>query len=365
MVRLNSEAVFVMGVSGKWIRSLIGFKKPEKSICYEIDEYKTGCTGKPRHRRKHSVDLDNKLHCNELSHNGDNASTSVEDANIASVQIASFSPSTSHQNRDEPQVHPNIREDTAAICIQTAFRGFLARRALRALKGLVRLQALVRGHAVRKQAAITLHCMQALVRVQARVRARRIRVALEGQDALKKFQQEELEQQEARVRDIEDGWCHSIGSVEEIQAKLLKRQEAAAKRERTMAYALAHQWQAGPKQQHSGYERETRNWGLNWWERWMAKQPWESHILDINQRDGAMIRDHRAADPINGTNNQLKRSVGTGKPNSNERRGPSTYSSINKSLEAGSRSKSNPKERFTPSDIHRGNNKRLSLPMTR
>jgi hypothetical protein len=41
--------------------------------------------------------------------------------------------------------------------------------------------------------------------------------------------------------ELQNGWCDSMGSVEDIQAKLLKRQEAAAKRERAMAYALTHQ----------------------------------------------------------------------------------------------------------------------------
>lgn len=76
-----------------------------------------------------------------------------------------------------------------------------AKRALRALKGLVRLQALVRGHAVRKQAAITLRCMQALVRVQARVRARRVRLALESETSQQNSHQQLL--QDVRVREIE------------------------------------------------------------------------------------------------------------------------------------------------------------------
>jgi hypothetical protein len=38
----------------------------------------------------------------------------------------------------------------------------------------VKLQALVRGHLVRKQATATLRCMQALVNVQTRARAQRI-----------------------------------------------------------------------------------------------------------------------------------------------------------------------------------------------
>ncbi|KAG6497963.1 hypothetical protein ZIOFF_045869 [Zingiber officinale] len=66
--------------------------------------------------------------------------------------------------------------ESAALRIQTAFRGYLvARKALRALKALVKLQALVRGYLVRKQAAAILHGMRALIRAQATVRAQRSR----------------------------------------------------------------------------------------------------------------------------------------------------------------------------------------------
>ncbi|EEF48178.1 protein IQ-domain 26 [Ricinus communis] len=67
------------------------------------------------------------------------------------------------------------QERWAAIKIQTVFRGYLARKALRALKGLVKLQAHFRGYLVRKQATATLHSMQALIRAQATVRSQRAR----------------------------------------------------------------------------------------------------------------------------------------------------------------------------------------------
>lgn len=40
---------------------------------------------------------------------------------------------------------------------------------------------------------------------------------------------------------LQDGWCDTMGTVEEIQAREQQRQEAAIKRERAMAYAFSNQ----------------------------------------------------------------------------------------------------------------------------
>ncbi|XVF42158.1 hypothetical protein PTKIN_Ptkin01aG0337400 [Pterospermum kingtungense] len=76
-------------------------------------------------------------------------------------------------------------EDAAATRIQAAFRSYLARKALRALRGLVKLQALVRGHLVRKQTTDTLRRMHALMAIQVRARFQRIQMAEEPQLATK------------------------------------------------------------------------------------------------------------------------------------------------------------------------------------
>ncbi|XP_007017740.2 PREDICTED: protein IQ-DOMAIN 32 isoform X1 [Theobroma cacao] len=78
-------------------------------------------------------------------------------------------------------------DESVVVIIQTAIRGFLARKELGKLKNLVKLQAAVRGHLVRRHAVGTLRCVQAIVKMQVLVRARRARISQVGSYAEKKL----------------------------------------------------------------------------------------------------------------------------------------------------------------------------------
>ncbi|GMH00376.1 hypothetical protein Nepgr_002215 [Nepenthes gracilis] len=193
----------------------------------------------------------------------------------------------------------NAREVYAAKVIQTAFRGYLARRALRALKGLVKLQALVRGHNVRKQAKMTLKCMQALVRVQARVLDQRLRLSHEGSrksafsDTSGLFESRHLHEIAERrsvshsrePSSIADDWDERPHTIEEVKAMLQSRKESAMKREKSLSHAFSQQMCRSDRNSMRGDDKLHQE-KHNWLDRWMITKQWENRgRASTDQRD--------------------------------------------------------------------------------
>ncbi|WCJ19391.1 IQ-domain 3 [Euphorbia peplus] len=177
------------------------------------------------------------------------------------------------------------REELAVIKIQTAFRGYLARRALRALRGLVRLKTLIQGQSVKRQAANTLRAMQTLARVQSQIRARRVRMSEENQALQRQLQQKREKELDKLRADSGDQWNDSSASKEQVEAKMMHKQEAAMRRERALAYAYSHQqtWKNSSKSSIPTFmDPNNPQWGWSWLERWMAARPWEGKSTTDN-----------------------------------------------------------------------------------
>ncbi|KAL8543052.1 hypothetical protein ACS0TY_003797 [Phlomoides rotata] len=173
-------------------------------------------------------------------------------------------------------------EEVAAIKIQTAFRGYMARRALRALRGLVRLKSLVDGPTVQRQTASTLKCMQTLSRVQSQIQSRRLRMLEENRALQRQLLQKRAK--ELETLRMGEEWDDSVQSKDQVEANLLHKYEAAMRRERALAYSYTHQqtWKKSAKSSNLLFMDPTNpHWGWSWLERWMAARPWETD-KDLN-----------------------------------------------------------------------------------
>ncbi|KAL9304354.1 hypothetical protein ACSQ67_021617 [Phaseolus vulgaris] len=254
-----------MGGSGRWLKSLISLRKPSTT-----DQDKGGDKSKRKWKLWRGTSEGFGIGSSMQKGQGGGGSFVLDDGAFAAALAAVV--------RTPLKDFMVIKQEWAAIRIQAVFRGFLARRALRALRAVVRLQSIFRGWQVRKQAAVTLRCMQALVRVQARVKARNV-----GKNVSEPCNEADP------VKQAEQGWCDIPGTAEAVKAKLLMRQEGAIKRDRTKAYSQSRQKSsvsASPNSKaaksviplkHRSLDGKSSGWGML--DRWMSAKPWESRSM--------------------------------------------------------------------------------------
>ncbi|CAI8586267.1 unnamed protein product [Vicia faba] len=166
-------------------------------------------------------------------------------------------------------------QEFAAIKIQTAFRGYLAKKALRALKGIVKLQAIIRGRAVRRQAMSTLKSLQSIVSIQSKICARRLQMVEGRWDSVE--DEETLYSKDKIIRmdsNSERKWDDNTLLKEEVDACCMIKKEGIIKRERIKEYTFNHRRSA-----ESERSKVNGRWRY-WLEQWVDTQFSKSKELE-------------------------------------------------------------------------------------
>ncbi|KAG8366310.1 hypothetical protein BUALT_Bualt17G0063000 [Buddleja alternifolia] len=189
-----------MGKSpGKWIKGIFGKKTSKLNMCKGRELSRSASEKPARASSKEPIStliqedpiissplpvavvdrIDNsgfeKGKAEKLASDGVLSSSAKQDEDILPVSDIGL-----------PNETEKLKLDRAATVVQASFRSHQARCAFQTLKGIIRLQAFVRGRLVRRQAITTLFCVQGIVKFQAIARGHLVRQSSIGNEQWKR-----------------------------------------------------------------------------------------------------------------------------------------------------------------------------------
>ncbi|XP_057784630.1 protein IQ-DOMAIN 12 isoform X2 [Salvia miltiorrhiza] len=271
-----------------------------------------------------------------------------------------------------PHSHRLRSQHAAAIRIQSTYRGHLARKALSALRGLVKLQAVIRGELVRRSVVRKLSSMAFLADLKKpRAEKKRVPTLLEclsqSESRHSLGRKEGIKSEEMRLRcSTQRTWDLSLISKDSVEALYLQKQEAIARRERMKQYSFSHRERRNDESLQELMSRKSSRF-----DQYLELEPEKLKTVDASRLGQLRLRSackNERMEEVNSPFSQPRRSFCHVKHRSIGDDGslPSSpifpaYMAATESAKARSRSLSTPKQRLRLCETYSGDHSPYSL----
>ncbi|CAN6859239.1 unnamed protein product [Brassica oleracea] len=163
---------------GKWIKSLLGKKSSKSSLDKGTDKLRSAKKEEPVVKVKDNNNV-STLPTNPSPVLSSQEAAATQTVLVPDVVVPEKHPSGGDiEGDDEPNANPESGDDTEELKLEED--ATKDREEFQMLKGVIKLQAVIRGHLVRRQAVATYSCIWGIVKFQALVRGKIARSSLTG-----------------------------------------------------------------------------------------------------------------------------------------------------------------------------------------
>ncbi|CDY17427.1 BnaC09g21100D [Brassica napus] len=161
---------------GKWIKSLLGKKTSKSSLDKGTDKLRSAKKEEPVVKVKDNNNV-STLPTNPSPVLSSQEAAATQTVLVPDVVVPEKHPSGGDiEGDDEPNANPESGDDTEELKLEED--ATKDREEFQMLKGVIKLQAVIRGHLVRRQAVATYSCIWGIVKFQALVRGKIARSSL-------------------------------------------------------------------------------------------------------------------------------------------------------------------------------------------